>query len=119
MKHVIRSEDDFLNILPALRQHLTGKPIQVTIKPFKRDRSLDQNKKLHAMIRELALHCGYPERQMKEILKAQFAPINTVTIGGRICDVPRNTSDMSIDEMSQFMDDIEQLGAELGVTFDE
>ena len=93
-------------------------PYQITIRRFKRDRTLDQNAKLHAMIRTLAEHCGYTESAMKDVLKVQFAPIVVSTIPGLgEVERPKGTADMNVEEMSEFMERIYQLGAELGVTF--
>jgi len=100
-----------------IAEKLTGKPLQITVKPFKRDRTLPQSAKAHAMIRDLALHTGYTESQMKEVAKALFAPMKTVTIAGRDTTVPVGTSEMTVEEMANFIENLYQLGAELGVQF--
>jgi hypothetical protein len=95
----------------------TGKPIQVTIKHFKRDRTLDQNAKVHAMLRDLALFTGYSERQMKDICKQQFAPFVERQLGTKYNELrvhtPKGTSEMNVEEMSNFIDALHALGAEL------
>lgn len=117
MKFVVRKEQDYLRGLDALRPHLDGKPYTVTIEKFKRPRTKPQNAKLHAMIRDMALHCGYPEPQMKDIVKAEFAPMKTVKIGDREVAIPKGTSEMSVDEISDLMESLYAIGAEIGCVF--
>lgn len=119
MKFIIRTEEDFSNILVPLRDHLNGKPYQVTIRPFKRDRTLAQNAKVYSMLRLIGTHTGYTEKQMHDIACAMFAPMQTVEVGHRVEDLPKGTSDMNVEEMSDFIENLYQLGAELGVTFEE
>lgn len=96
-----------------------GRAWQVTVKEFKRDRTLDQNAKCHAMLRDLALFTGYTEKQMKDIAKAEFSPIVHRQIGMKKYGVPKDTSDMTVDEMSAFIERLYQLGTEIGVQWSE
>ena len=124
VRAVVRNDRDLTlfvsKVVKELGANLGDKPYTVSIKRFHRPRSLDQNKKLHAMIRELALHCGYAESQMKEIVKAQFGPMKAVKIGDRReVSHPKGTSEYTVQEMSDFMERLYQLAAEIGLVFQE
>ena len=122
MKAVVRNHDDLVKFCSRVATQLGtdfGKPYTVSIAKFKRPRSLEQNKKLHAMLRELALHTGYTESMMKEICKANFGPIAVYQVGNRIVDAPKGTSDYTVEEMADFVESLYQLGAEIGVVFSD
>jgi len=117
VRAVVSNQQQLSWFFDQIAEKLTGKPLQITVKPFKRDRTLPQSAKAHAMIRELALHTGYTEAQMKEIAKALYAPMKTVAVGGKDVTVPMGTSDMNVEEMANFIENLYQLGSELGVQF--
>lgn len=117
MRFIVKTDAQLLDCLSRIREALDGKPWQITLKRFKRDRTLDQNAKAHAMIRDLALHTGYTESQMKDIVKTEFAPVKSVMIGSRICNMPMGTSEMNVSEMAEFIEHLYQLGAEIGCGF--
>ncbi len=122
MKAVCRSVDDLIGFTDRVRNKLGttfDKPIQVTVKPFKRDRSLDQNAKVHAMIRVIAEYAGYTESAMKAILVDEYAPRHSVKLGEKVIDAPLGTSDMNVEQMSEFIEHLYQLGADLELTFSD
>ena len=117
IKFVIRTRNEFTNI--ANRLQFGDKPLQVTVKPFQRDRSLDQNAKVHSMIREMAGFTGHSEAQMKDILKAELGPTVPLKVGSRKLWAPKPTSEYTVAEMSQFVEDIYRIGAEVGHVWQE
>jgi len=125
MKAVVSNREQLARFFDQVAGVLTGKPIQIDIKPFKRDRTLPQSAKAHAMIRDIALHTGYTEAQAKEVVKAMFAPMKTVSFPdkhgrkGYTATIPVGTSEMTVDQMADFIEHLYHLGAELGVGFTE
>lgn len=119
MRAVVSNQQQLSWFFDQIAEKLTGKPLQITVKPFKRDRTLPQSAKAHAMIRDIAAHAGYTESQMKEIAKALYAPMKTVKVGDREATVPMGTSEMNVEQMADFIESLYQLGAELGVQFDD
>ena len=117
MKFVIRTRNEFLNVADRLAPELDGKPYQVTVKPFQRDRSLDQNSKFHAMLRELAAHCGYTESEMKDWAKAELGLTKLIQIGERTIEVPLPSSEYTVDQFGDLIERIYQVGAEVGCVF--
>lgn len=104
-------------MIEKVAPELDGRQYSVIVKPFYVPRSLDQNKKLHAMIGELADFCGYSRNRMKEIVKNEFGPVVSVTVGQRVVDVSKGTSEYDVHEMSDMIDRLHQLGAEIGCVF--
>lgn len=122
MRAVIRNGSDAFAFLTRLRNEYGeefDKPLTISVRPFQSFRNLDQNAKCHAMIRELAEWTGYAEREMKEILKAKVGPMKIVNVGMGDIYHPKGTSEYTIQEMSDFIERLYQLGAEIGCVFSE
>lgn len=114
---IIRDYNGFVGIAQQMSGSglfTEGKAWQVTVKPFERDRTLAQNAKIHAMIRDLALFTGYTEKQMKDICKAQFAPFVERKIGENVVHTAKGTSEMTVLEMSNFIEALQALAADIG-----
>lgn len=91
---------------------LEGKPVDVSIRLHRPQRSLSQNAYLHGVVIPLlAEHCGYEPEEMKDALKLKFLRIHNDT------DLPtvRRTRDLTTAEMAEFVRQCQHLAAELGV----
>lgn len=117
MKAVIRNLGDIAKFVDKIADKLDGRPWTISIKKFHRPRTLPANAKFHAMNRELALHLGYTESQMKNVIKSEFGPIESKMIGPRIVDMPKETAEYSVMEMRDMIEQLYQLGAETGCVF--
>lgn len=120
MRVIVRNEGQlrgaFSSFIGAM---VHGKPYEVWIRPFKQRRSLDQNAKMHVMIRELAKHIGYSESEMKNVLKSEYGPVHSVRIGDRDIVVPKSTADYDRAQAGEMIELIQMLGAETGCVFQE
>lgn len=104
-----------------------AKPMIISIRPFESVRSIDQNAKIHVMIRALAEHTGYSENEMKLIVKSQYGPYKRVyvkhkdeaTTSPLSREIPKSTTEYTRPECSDFIERLYQLGAEIGCTFSE
>ena len=120
MKACVNTVNNALNFINRHRSMFdSGKPFTIEIKPFKQPRTLSQNAKIHAMFNELAEATGHTPNEIKEYIKSEFCPRKTIEIGGRIIDVPMGTSELSAAQMSNFVENIYQVGAMAGVVFQE
>lgn len=119
MRAVIRNRNDLFRFAESVDAKLDGKPYTITVKRFHRPRTLEQNAKLHAMINELADHCGYTASEMKDIVKAEFAKEVERRIANRSIRIPQPTSEMTVMDMSEMIERLYQLGAEVGCQFTE
>ena len=95
----------------GLLKHLAGKTVVVTIAPYRKRRSVNQNAYFHGVICELISdHTGYEVDEVKEILKHMFLFV----------DEPyphaRPTSRLNTAEMAEFTDRcIRWAAQELGI----
>ena len=120
MRFVILNDDQLVSAVSDIRTELEfGRPLQLEVKPFKRNRTLSQNAKIHSMIRDLSMHTGYTESEMKEIVKSAYGPTKCDVIGGEEVAYTKPTSQYDVEEMASFVERLYQLGAELDVTWSE
>jgi len=121
MKAVVKTILDLENLVRKIDQDqlLNGKAMTVTLTPFRRPRSIDQNSKMHVLFRELADHCGYSEAEIKEYFKSEFGPAKILEIAGNMKVIPKGTSEYSIDECNRMIDRIYQVAAEAGCQLPE
>lgn len=98
---------------------IDGKPYSVEVRPFKPKRTLDQNAKMHVMIRELATHIGYSDSELKDFLKAEYGPTKTIQIGESQKAIPVSTSEYNRTEAGEMIEILYMLGAECGYAFQE
>ncbi len=111
-----RSEDGRLKLddrqkFQELLQRLDGERISITVKKFRRGRSLRQNSWYWSgILPVLAEFCGYEVEELHEGLKARFlkrhedSPLPTVA----------STASLSTIEFSDYVERVRQLAAELG-----
>lgn len=117
MKAVVRTTADIIQFAHSV--DLKDKPWNLVLTPFKRLKTLPQNKKVNVMIRELSAHCGYTESEGRTILKAQFGPLveRKTFDGTKTVTVPKSISDYTLEEASEFIEHLYQAGAEVGMVW--
>lgn len=90
-------------------------PLCVEIKPFKENRSLDQNAAYHAVIQDIARHTGHSHDEIHEIVKFKFLPALEVELPDGEYRVSRSTTRLNRGEMSDLIDQVQAWAASLGV----
>lgn len=97
------------------------KPLwHVVIKPYRKNRSLDQNNLLHMWIQEIANQTGNDLETVKEYLRAKFlSPVfkewkDPFSDEVSILQCPRSTTTLDTREMTTFLNQIEQFALENG-----
>ena len=122
-KAVVRSRNDLHRwadeVANKIGSETFPKPYTVTIKRFIRPRTLDQNAKLHAMIRELALHVGHTPEEVKEFIKAELGPVKTIKIGDASKTIPQGSSEWDVEICSYVIEELYRIGAEVGCAYSE
>lgn len=109
---VIRDEKILANCIAVL-QECVG--CSVEIRPYKRKRSIPQNKLLHSLICIIANHCGYDAEELKTAIKIRFLGTAQKTIAGQKYDVPISTTTLNTAQFNELIDKVYALGSELGV----
>jgi len=91
-----------------------GKPLRVTV-GARPSRTREQNAFLHLAIRQLANHVGMSETELKEVLKSEFGPEETVRVGNLTTVVRKSMSKYSTLEASAMIEHVERIAAECGL----
>jgi hypothetical protein len=116
MRRVINNADQWRKMGQSMN---FGSPMEVVVKPFRSRRSLDQNAKMHVMIRDLAAHLGYTQSELKDYLKHEYGPTKTLQIGETQKVIPLSTSEYNRAEAGEIIEILYMLGAECGYAFEE
>ena len=94
--------------------------IEVVVKPYKKNRSLEQNDMFHAWCGSIADKTGHSKEEIKNILiETVFGTEEYVNLQGNQRTRIRQTSSMTIGEMSELIERSTQIGIELGADVPE
>ena len=94
--------------------------IEVVVKPYKKNRSLEQNDMFHAWCGSIADKTGHSKEEIKNILiETVFGTEEYVNLQGNQRTRIRQTSSMTIVEMSELIERSTQIGIELGADVPE
>lgn len=100
--------------------HGDEQTIQVTAKPYKKTRSLEQNDKFHAWCGSIAEKTGHTKEEIKYIIVEQvFGSEDYVNLQGEPRSRLKQTSSMTVAEMSELIERATQIGIELGADVPE
>ena len=91
----------------ALRRVMSldlSKPWKVTIAPYKRSRSLEQNALYWKVISAIAEDTGNSKDAVHEWVRQRFLPPELVEINGEVRETRRSTTKLKVDEMSDLID---------------
>lgn len=96
------------------------KPYMLEFKLYKRPKTSAQNARMHAMWREVALHVGRTEDEIKAIFKQEYGPEKVVKLpDGNSVRVIKGTSEYTREECSNMIEQIYRKGAEWSVPFSD
>ncbi len=124
---VLRNPADAQRLYALLRSNWVamaeaGKPLAVTIAEHKAKRSDEQNRKLHAMLRDLAQNAWvqgrrYDEETWKEMIRRKFIGTEEIDLpDGRRIERGISTTALGVAEFSELIEHVIQwANEELGV----
>jgi hypothetical protein len=115
MKRILTDKNITASVIGYLNQQPADGTIQVEIKPYKKDRSLAQNRLLHKWITIIANDLGYTVKEMKNTFKVEFLGTDRYMVGTRVIIEPIHTSSLKVKEFTEFLRQIEQFAAENGI----
>ena len=92
------------------------KKVSITIENLRSHRSVSQNRYLWGVVYPLiADTTGYTENEVHEWAKAQYLKPHVVTVAGRVREITKSTTELSVGEMVEYIENLISLAAELGV----
>ena len=93
---------------------------EVTVKLYKKNRSLEQNDMFHAWCGSIADKTGHSKEEIKNILiETVFGTEEYLNLQGDQRSRIRQTSSMTVGEMSELIERSTQIGIELGADVPE
>ena len=93
---------------------------EVIVKPYKKNRSLEQNDMFHAWCGSIADKTGHTKEEIKNILiETVFGTEEYINLQGDQRTRIRQTSSMTLGEMSELIERSTQIGIELGADVPE
>jgi hypothetical protein len=94
--------------------------LEVVVKPYKKNRSLEQNDMFHAWCGTIADKTGHSKQEIKQIMvESTFGTEEFLNLQGRVRTRLRETSGMKVGEMSELLERTIQIGIELGAEVPE
>ena len=92
-------------------------PMEVVIKPYKKNRSLEQNDMFHAWCGSIADHTGHTKAEIKDMMvESVFGSMDYINLQGKVRTRLMGTSEMNVNEMSQLLERTVQVGVEFGAS---
>tara|TARA_Y100001951_G_C11250109_1_gene245813 strand:- start:13 stop:399 length:387 start_codon:yes stop_codon:yes gene_type:complete len=94
--------------------------IEIIIRPYKKSRSQEQNDTFHMWCGSIAEHTGHLKEEIKEYLvESAFGLEEYTNIKGETRNRVRQTSSMSVGEMSHLLEVAMRLAREIGADIPE
>jgi len=94
--------------------------LEVVVKPYKKNRSLEQNDMFHAWCGTIADTTGHSKQEIKQIMvESTFGTEEFLNLQGRTRTRLKETSGMTVGEMSELLERTIQIGIELGAEVPE
>lgn len=95
---------------------LTASPLMcVEVKPYKKNRSVAQNRLLWLFYSEIAKHIGTTPEELHEEMKVRVLGVEQKVILGKEIIQPKSTTKLDVQGMTNFLEAVEALARELNV----
>jgi len=115
-KLIVRDEDIRQRALDFIAGLDLDKPWELTVKPYVKKRSLEQNNLYHQWVGAIAGETGHSHDEVHEWLKAEYLAPRMVEINGKTQQWRPTTTKLTTKEMSEFMDQVYVFGtSQLGL----
>ena len=95
-------------------------PLEVIMRPYNKNRSLEQNDMFHAWCGTIADKTGHSKQEIKQIMvETTFGSEEFLNLKGLVRTRLKETSGMNVGEMSELLERTIQIGIELGAEVPE
>jgi len=90
-------------------------PVEVTIKPYKKNRSLEQNDFYWTVITLISAETGYSKDEIHDLMRYKFLGLQSKDISGQKIEYLPSTTKLKIGEMADYITQCEAWAAEMGI----
>lgn len=104
-QYLIFSESDAATAVRAMAALDLTKKWRITIEPYRKRRTTDQNNYMWAMYEEIAKHTGHTPDEIHEHCKVMFLIPRQIIVNGRTTEY-RSTTKLNTAEMSEYLERI-------------
>lgn len=108
--HIAHSVHQWL--LAQADEHL---PLEVSIKPYKRNRSTEQNALYWSLLSVISQETGYTKDDLHDMLRNKFLGMQVKEIAGEQVQYLPSTTKLKVGEMADYITQIEAWSAQLGI----
>lgn len=113
--YILRTPDIRARVVTVINALNLDDLWSVTIKPYKRNRSLEQNALMWKITTIIGNELGYTKDEMhQETMEMFLAPKSYTGLDGKVREY-YSTKGLTVKEMSDFIEHLYQLGAENGI----
>ena len=113
---IIRSQEDKNKVLNRISMLVIDKPWEVEIKPYKKNRSLRQNKLYFAWMKIIGDQLGYESEEIHAIMADKFLVDKFVEYAGKQIKRDKSTSKLNTKEFTDYLQRIDRfVASELGI----
>lgn len=113
---IIQNESDRARAINQITLLNAEKVWDVSIKPYKPNRSHAQNRIYWSWLQIIGDHLGYPKDELHVVLAAKFLGIVETRCIGEVITQPVSTSSLNIKEFAEYLNRIELFAnSELGI----
>ena len=123
---ILRSDDirdicvSWLQAIEINVDGLASNKLEVLVRPYKKNRSLEQNDMFHAWCGTIADKTGHSKQEIKQIMvETTFGSEEFLNLKGLVRVRLKETSGMNVGEMSELLERTIQIGIELGAEVPE
>ena len=107
-RFILRTKEAKETCLDWIRWNCLGKePMEVTVKPYKPNRSLAQNDLYWLWVGILSKEIGYTKEEMHDVLRVRFLEMLFKTAGDVNWQEPKSTTDLTTKEFAEYLHSIE------------
>ena len=103
---IVRTPETRQKVLARIARLSLESPVSITIEPYKRSRSLEQNALYHLWVGIVAKETGNDHDDIHEHCRQSFLPPRIVEVNGEIRETRRSTASLKVDEMAEYMDKV-------------
>lgn len=115
MKFIIRDEERRYNALNYIKGHSLQSPLEVSVRPYKKNRSRSQNNVMWMWYDIMSHDTGMSIEELHETFKVKFLGVEEKEVEGELLRYPKSSTNLTTIQMAEFLIKIEMTARELNI----